>query len=261
MKKPSAFSEISARYDAEFSLAPQTVRIRSRIESLMTRFFATGTRILELGCGTGIDAHALLANGCTVIATDPAAGMLSIAKQRCAGHAERVSFVRMQAEHTGCFREQSFDGILSNFGGLNCVEDLHAVFDDAFFVLRDNGVFILCLMNRFSFSEMMAYVHRGQFRAAFRRWKARGVHVSVGSQSVLVWYHSLRTIRKMIRGKFTIMTIVGLNILTPPPAFARWYASHPLLYKTLARVEDLIDALPFAAVFGDHIAIVLERFE
>ena len=261
MRSASAFSDAAGSYDAGFSALPQTMRARARVLALMTEHFPPGSRILELGCGTGIDALALSERGCTVVATDPAAGMLAVARRRCAGHDDAVSFVRMSAEHTGCFREGSFDGILSDFGGLNCVEDLGPVLADAYFVLRDNGVFLLCLMNRFSFSETVAYLQRARFREAFRRWNARGVYVPVGKHSVLVWYHSLRSIRRLIRGTFSISNVVGLNILTPPPAFTRWYDAHPHLSKALGAVEDAVDAVPLISSLGDHVAIVLTRFE
>jgi hypothetical protein len=65
----------------------------------------------------------------------------------------------------------------------------------------------------------------------------------------------------MIRGKFTVQQVVGLNVLTPPPSFERLYARHPRLIGFADAVERRVDSLPVLSTLGDHYVIVLERFE
>ncbi|MBL0176151.1 MAG: methyltransferase domain-containing protein [Ignavibacteria bacterium] len=256
----SPFSDIARGYDAGFSDLAQVRVLRERVQRLMLAHFPRGGSILEIGCGTGIDARFLAGSGRAVLATDPSRGMLAVARERCHG-LENVDFVHMPAEHLACVRDRSMDGILSNFGALNCVERLQPVFNDAYHILRDNGVFIVCLLNRFSIAETVAYLQHGKVRQAFRRWRRGGVSVSVGTQSVLTWYHSLRAIKRMIRGKFIVQHVAGLNILTPPPSFEGLYRRHPKLIALAGAVERRIDTLPVVSTLGDHYVIVLERFE
>lgn len=253
-----SFTDIARTYDSAFSDLPHVQWIRAQVQELMLRFFPRGGRVLDLGCGTGVDADFLVQSGFQVVAADPSAGMLETARGRTSTD---ISFVRMPAEHLACMRDGSCDGILSNFGALNCVERLSPVFNDAYHVLRDNGTFILCLMNRFSITETVAYLQRGKVRSAFRRWRKHGVFVPVGSDPVLVWYHSLRSIRRMIRGKFIVQRVVGLNILTPPPSFERTYHRFPRLTRRLLRLETVINRVPPLSTLGDHFVVVLERFE
>jgi len=255
------FSEIAPDYDATFSDLPHVRSLRARTHALMLQHFPRNGRILELGCGTGIDAAFLAVQGYDVLASDPSTGMLREARRRLQGFAQRPNFLCMPVQHLACLRDQSFDGILSNFGVLNCIDNLAPVLEDAYHVLRDNGTMILTLMNRFSLTETVAYLQHGQMRKAFRRWRRGGVLVSVGKGSVLTWYHSLRSIKKMIRGKFTVQTVTGLNILTPPPAFERIYASHPKLVALADALDRRIESIPVISVLGDHFVIVLERFE
>lgn len=52
--------------------------------------------VLEVGCGTGNHAAALVAHtGCTVVGLDPAAGMLAQAR----AHSERAGWLQARAEH------------------------------------------------------------------------------------------------------------------------------------------------------------------
>jgi len=256
-----AFSEAAPFYDRTFSEKPHVRALRAYVQQLMLKSLPAGGTVLELGCGTGIDAAFLAGNGFRVFASDPAPGMLRTTARRCETMKEEVSLICLPAEHLASIRDRSMDGILSNFGALNCVEDLGPVIEDAYHVLRDNGIFFLVLMNRFSITEILAYLRTGRVRQAFRRWRRNGVHVRVGSKNVLTWYHSLRTIKRLIRKTFSIQEIIGLNILTPPPAFDRFYEKHPGLIAFADRCEKRIDRLPFLSALGDHMIIVLERFE
>ncbi len=57
----------------------------------------SGTRILEVGCGSGVSTVALAEQGCDVIALDVDAGLLRRAEQRCAAHGVAATFVPANA--------------------------------------------------------------------------------------------------------------------------------------------------------------------
>ncbi|MBI5648806.1 MAG: methyltransferase domain-containing protein [Ignavibacteriae bacterium] len=256
----SPFSDIAASYDAEFSALPEVRRLRERVYALAREFFPKRGLILELGCGTGVDARLLAEEGWEVVASDPSSRMLAETRAACED-LPTVYPLRMPAEHLACVRDRGVDGVFSNFGALNCVRHLEPVLRDIYHVLPDNGVAILCLMNRFSITETVAYLRRGRLREAFRRWRWNGVSVPVGHRHVLTWYHSLRSIKRMIRGRFTIVRVVGLNVLTPPPSFTYFHERAPRLMALARRMERRLDTLPIFSVLGDHFVIVLERFE
>lgn len=262
LKKPEEpFSEIASAYDSSFSDKPHVRALRERVQQLMLEAFPHKGRILELGCGTGLDAMALARQGFRVVATDPAHGMLRTASALSKDLDENIAFLQLRAEHMSCIRDHTFDGILSNFGALNCVRDLEHVIGETHRVLNENGVFILNLISKFSIVETLAYLRHGQAGKAFRRWKRGGVSVPVGSGHVLTWYHSFSSLKKMLRGRFTIQKVIGLNILTPTPAFEDAYRRHPRLVKIASTLERGIDSLPVFSTLGDHFVVVLERFE
>jgi ubiquinone/menaquinone biosynthesis C-methylase UbiE len=255
------FSEVASQYDSSFSDKPFVRSLRQRVQDEMLEHYPRNASILELGCGTGIDAVFLAEHGYQVVASDPAMGMLDMTSDRIRTSGQQVSVLQMRAEHLSGIRDASFEGILSNFGALNCVQNLETVLNASHRILRDNGVFILTLINRFSIVETLAYLRHGKTKEAFRRWHRSGVSVPVGTGNILTWYHSLSSIKKMIKGKFTIQKVLGLNILTPTPSFEDAYDRHPRLVRIAGRMERMVDTMPIVSTLGDHYVLVLERFE
>lgn len=255
------FSDVAQKYDEQFSFLPHVVQLRKRIHQLILSYFPAVADVLELGCGTGEDACFMSSHGYHVVASDLSLKMLRVAQQKCAMENQDVFFVQLPAQQLNAIKDRSFDAIFSNFGGLNCIEDISHVLDECYFILRDNGQMIICLMNRNALWETCSYLIRGKFRAAFRRWKQSPVSVSVGGKQILTWYHSFRDIKSCIKNKFTIQKVIGLNVITPPPSSVNIRNRHPALIKILEAIERKVDALPIFSLFGDHYVLILERFE
>ncbi|MEJ0029488.1 MAG: class I SAM-dependent methyltransferase [Bacteroidota bacterium] len=77
-------------------------------------------RMLELNSGTGIDATYFTSKGHSVLATDLSDGMISELKRK------KIETRQLSYENVNQINEQ-FDYIFSNFGGLNCIDDLGKV--------------------------------------------------------------------------------------------------------------------------------------
>jgi demethylmenaquinone methyltransferase/2-methoxy-6-polyprenyl-1,4-benzoquinol methylase len=91
-----------------------------------------GSLVLDLACGTGDLAHALIADGSSAIGVDLSAGMLA------AAHAD-APLVRGDASRLP-FRNARFDGVVCAFALRNFVE-LTGVFSEVARVLRSGGRF------------------------------------------------------------------------------------------------------------------------
>ena len=255
------FSQISGQYDREFSDHLETKRIRERVQQLALKYFAKHSRVLELNCGTGIDAQFLNHHHFSVLASDRSLSMLRVAQHNALSGEHSIQWVLLPIERLDAIKSQSVDAIFSNFGGLNCVENIEEVLDQCYHIVRENGRMILCFINKYSLWEMGAFLFRGKVRQAFRRWSHSQIAVPIGQEHVFVWYHSLGRLKKAMKNKFTILRIIGTNIITPLPASHRFSHRHPTLVKWLSFMERRIDSLPLISSFGDHIIFVLERFE
>ncbi len=254
------FSEIADEYDASFTDLPSVAELRKRIHVLVHRYFPSEGAVLDLACGTGQDALILAQGGLHVTGADHSYGMLARASAKtCPLGESRPQFVQADAASLSMFRDSSFDAILSNFGGLNCVPDLRFTLAECRRVLRPDGTMILCLLGAHSIWESAAFMLRGAWRDARRRRSGTPVPVRVGGQTVETRYHSLRAIRQSARNIFGIVTIAGLNVVAPPPASRSFAARLPRLTTHLFAADRLIQSLPILRALGDHTVVVLKR--
>lgn len=103
-----------------------------------------GERVLDLGCGSGLDAFvAALLVGARggAVGVDLVPEMLEVAARGASGwEGGNVEFVPADVERLP-FEDESFDVVLSN-GVLNLVPDKDAAFREARRVLRPSGAFV-----------------------------------------------------------------------------------------------------------------------
>jgi ubiquinone/menaquinone biosynthesis C-methylase UbiE len=254
-----AFSRVALQYDLEFSSLPEVVDLRSRVYRIARREFPEQGRILDIACGTGEDLLILARHGYSVVGSDASPGMLQVAAAKCLAHGVDVPVVCTRAEQIGTFRPNSFGAILSNFGGLNCIEDLTPVLAQCYSLLQPGGVMLLCMINRTCFWEFAGHLAKGQPGRAMRRWSHSGVYVPVGGSNVLTWYHTVSRIRAMAGRRFRVTGITGLNIITPPPSWQGFRKRHPRLLAFLRALESRVQGIfPFSRL-GDHLVLVLRR--
>ena len=124
-----AFSRQSAGYDA-YEDSNQILKwMRNRVRRHVLKFLKPGSRILELNAGTGTDAVFFAQYGCHVHATDISDGMIQRLREKVdRSHLrDKISIQQLSFTDLQSLIPQKFDHVFSNFGGLNCIEDLRHV--------------------------------------------------------------------------------------------------------------------------------------
>src|SRR5262249_21605577 len=170
--KLNPFDALAPVYDNLFTNSQIGRAQRQAVWSSLQEIFKPGDRILEINCGTGVDAVLLARMGIRVLALDSSAGMVSTTQRRIEREAvDKLVSTRQlaieelaQVKSLGCF-----DGVLSNFGGLNCVSDLRQFGRNLASILRPGGRAVLCVMGRWCLWEMSYYLTRFRLEKAFRR--------------------------------------------------------------------------------------------
>ncbi len=76
------FDAIAEQYDRTFSSSMIGQLQRAAVWREFRKSFRAGDRILDIGCGTGVDASFLAEHGIDVIACDKSSQMLRVAAQR-----------------------------------------------------------------------------------------------------------------------------------------------------------------------------------
>ncbi len=167
------FDAIAEEYDAHFTNSLIGRAQRASVWLEMDRLFRPGQRVLDINCGTGVDARRLCSHGIQVMACDASPEM--IASGAAAARIHLPVEVALTSEpwplsrSANSNKEGFYDGVLSNFAGLNCVADLRCVARDLARLVRPGGKVILCLFGRFCLWEMLWYILHGKFKKAFRR--------------------------------------------------------------------------------------------
>lgn len=261
------FDAVAGRYDEETERNPVVVWARKESQRLLLARFTAGSLLLELGCGTGVEAISLAGSGLRLVATDPSAAMLGQAADRVrrAGLAGRVELRRLRASDAATllaeFGPAGFDGAYSGFGPLNCEPELERTAAALHALIRPGGRLIVSLINRFHPFESAWYAAHGDWRRASRRWggHAEGTVSPALPQRVPTRYYTPRAFAHRMAPFFRPVDCRALLLLLPPPYLAHLVTRHPQLATRTARVERRIAAWPVLRGLGDHFIMELER--
>jgi ubiquinone/menaquinone biosynthesis C-methylase UbiE len=241
----TAFDQLAAQYDQLWTRSTVGHLQREAVWRHIGNLFKPGQAVLDLGCGTGEDALRLMEAGLRVRAIDASREMVSIARDR------GVDAITLSIENCGLLDEQ-FDAVLSNFGALNCVEDLASLRQPLARLVRPDGYLAICIIGRFCLWETAwALLHRKPAKA-FRRWRA-SVMSSLG---IRVFYPSKRGLETTLRPQFRLVSWSGIGLSVPPSYVTG--LSNSLLQK-LAAFDRHAARWPILRGLCDHRLFVFAR--
>jgi len=227
------------------------------------RTFSPGQRILEINCGTGFDALHLASRGIQVLACDSAHAMIQVARHRLDASPFRraVDLRCLATEHLGVLEaEGPYDGIFSNFAGLNCLHDLNSVALDMSRLVRPGGKVVLCLFGRICVWEIFFYTLRGDFRRAFRRFRREGtIAVLIPGSEIVVHYPSVRELARMFSPYFRLERWRGVGITVPPSYLESLAVSFPRLFRVAAKIDECFGQCTGFKALADHVVLTFER--
>ena len=265
MTASEAFNEIAGAYDAGFTDSAVGSAQRKSVWKEIDRTFTPGQHVLEINCGTGVDALHLAARGVHVTACDSASQMIAVARQRAefASVPATVDFRVLANERIGTLRNEGpFDGILSNFSGLNCTPDLSFLAYALGRLARERSRMVLCLFGRFCLWETLWCLSRGDFPKAVRRFRHSGRPAALSSRSeTTVWYHSLRHLKKVFSPYFRLTGWKGVGVAVPPSYLEFLASKYPGLFRFAAPIDPWLGACPGLRVMADHMLLTFERTE
>ncbi len=251
-----AFSAQAPVFDALETENTIVQWMRQRVYDVADRYFTTGDTVLELNAGTGIDAERFASRGIRITPTDAAPGMVEQLRSKMRPY--DIEPIHCSYTDLRSLGDRTFDHAFSNFGGLNCTDQLDVVLHDLAAFLPPDGTVVMSIMPPYSLWEFAA-VFRGHGRRAFRRLRRGGAPSNVEGVSFTSTYYSVAAIERMARPYFTLEHAEPLGLLTPPPHHGAWSARWPTMAAWSMRVDSALRHLRPAASLADHAIVVLRR--
>ena len=254
------FDAVALDYDAVFTHSATGRLLRERGWTLITKTLDgnIGLHALELNCGTGEDAVWLAGSGWKVFATDISPAMIAATRKKAdaAGLGHNITTAVRAIEDP--LPAASFDLILSNFGGLNCLapEALRRLNDALLPLLTADGRFIAVVMSRFCSWETLFFLWKRKPREAFRRLLRGPVAAALSPDMVVpTWYYSPAQFRQLFPG-FRVQMLQPVGFWLPPSYLNAFFEKHPRFLRILNWLERYCTA-GWLAPSGDHFYICL----
>lgn len=254
-----AYNRNADKYDDFIENNPNLMRMRNKVYAHVTSLLPTGSRILDLACGTGTDAFWFAQNGYTVHGIDISDGMLerASAKAKHLGLQTRATFEHLSYTALGTLANDQFNCTFSNFGGLNCVSDLRLVADQVRPLLQSNAYVIWALMPPFCLWES-AMLLRGRVRLATRRYSGKST-VHKEGLNYPVYYYTPKDVANAWGTDFELVSVRALSVITPPATNKEFAVKRPGLFQLLSKLDDAVEARYPFKYWGDFTIVTLRR--
>lgn len=256
-----AFDSLAEPYDEIFTNSLIGRAQREAVWHEVARTFQSGQHILELNCGTGEDALFLSRLGISVFACDASQQMITVARRRRSleAPASHVRFSVLPTEEIAIARPFGvFDGVFSNFSGLNCVLDIADVARQLSTLIRPGGSALLCFSSRFCLWESLWFLGQGNIGKSVRRWTGHST-VNLGTASVRVNYLTAKRLRRLFAPYFLLRRWTGIGITVPPSYVESLAIRHPGVLNKLRAVDRVVCNWNVFRSIGDHLLLSFER--
>ena len=257
-----AFDSVAADYDGPRGNNALIQDMRTEMWHWLDATFAPGSRLIDLGCGTGLDAIRMARLGHHVTATDWSPQMVQRTRDRAESEhlTDRVRARVVGAHELQCLEgEGTFDGAYSNLGPLNCVPDLTDVSRECSRLLKPGGALVFSVIGRICPWEIAHYLRLRRWARAKLRF-ARGV-VPVGMNNHTIWtrYYGPREFYRSFESDFTLEHFRGLCVFAPPPYLTWVREKHERWHERLWRLDRRVSGWPMIRGMGDHFLIVMRK--
>jgi len=264
MNSQQAFDTLAPVYDDSFTDTPIGRFLRQQIHRRLDFHFHAGDHVLELGCGTGEDALYLAGRGVHVTATDVSEGMLEVARAKTAGNAlVQVDWLDLKSlaisdQHSALSKK--FDGVFSNFGPMNCLEDWRPLAAWLGERVKPGGVVALGVMSPLCLLEIGWHGLHLDFKTATRRLR-QGTTFQGDAESapVNVHYPTIGRITRDFAPWFRRVHVQGVGLFLPPSDVFGVIEKRPRMLQLLTAMEARFAKYGTIAMFADHYWIEFRR--
>jgi SAM-dependent methyltransferase len=257
-----AFDSVAADYDGPRGNNALIQEMRAEMWRWLDATFARDSRLIDIGCGTGLDAVRMARLGYRVTATDWSPRMVQRTRDRAARQQlePRVQAIAAGAQELGSLAGDAiYDGAYSNLGPLNCAPDLRQVSRDCARLLKPGGALVFSVIGRICPWEIAHYLRRGQWARVRLRFARGFVPVSMNRHTIWTHYYRPREFYRAFQREFRLSHFRGLCLLAPPPYLSLLRARHARWHDRLWGLDRRVAGWPLLRGMGDHFLMVMRK--
>lgn len=257
-----AFDSVAPDYDGPRGNNVLIQDMREEMWRWLDASFSPGSRLIDIGCGTGLDAVRMARLGHHVTATDWSPEMARRTSDRATHEhlADRVRVIAVGAHELGRLAPQGgFDGAYSNLGPLNCVPALEDVSRECGRLLRTGGTLVFTVIGRVCPWEIAHYLRRREWARVKVRFARGSVPVSMNKHTIWTRYYAPREFYRAFARHFSLVHYRGLCVFAPPPYLTSIREKHPGWYDRLWHLDRRASGWPLLRGMGDHFLMVMRK--
>ena len=257
-----AFDSVAVDYDGPLGNNALIQRIRVRTMDAVQKNIPPASHLLDLGCGTGLDAASLASTGYRITAIDWSAEMVKRTKNRVfrAGLQDKVEAKHLGFHQLEEFRSELFDGVYSDLGALNCAANIDEAAASICRILKPQGKLIASVIGRVCPWEWILYSSKGQWQRARLRFMYDLTPVPLNGRRVWTRYFAPSDFESIFaKVGFRLSSLHALGLFLPPPYMIRFSERHPRLIEFLQKLDDSMGRWPGFRQWGDHFLIVMQK--
>lgn len=257
-----AFDSVASDYDGDRGNNALIQDMRSEMWRWLDASFPHAGRLIDLGCGTGLDAVRMARLGHHVTATDWSPKMVARTRERAKHEALSANVdARVVGGHElqNLPESGAYDGAYSNLGPLNCVPDLTHLSRECARLLKPGGSLVFTVIGRFCPWEILHYARQRRWPRVKVRFSRGTVPVGMNNHTIWTRYFTPREFYRDFQAQFRLDHIRGLCIFAPPPYLASFRTSHPRWHDLLWRLDRRLAGWPLLRSMGDHFLIVMKK--
>jgi hypothetical protein len=170
---------------------------------------------------------------------------------------DRVNIIHCSYHDLQKAGAKKYDHIISNFGGLNCTDQLEEVLLQFGPLLKKDGKVTLMIMPKISQWELIMAL-KGKFKTAFRRFRKHTL-AHVAGQHFFCYYYSPGMIKKTLKHDFETLSLKGVCITVPPEYYINFVERYPKTFSILKKIDKAIGTVFPFTYCCDHFLITLQK--
>ena len=259
----NSFDPVAGIYDDTFSKTQIGKAQRDMVWKYLDKKKFVNKNILEINCGTGEDAIFLSKNN-NLTATDASEEMLKITNEKIKLNEIGTRCKTLLWDLNDPFpgdRDEKYDLIFSNFGGLNCLssETLKKLSAELFTLLRSGGKLIFVVMGRKCLWESFYFLYKGKFKSVFRRRKSGVVKAPLNDKIFVdTYYHSPREFMRFFDENFKLNKTSPVGFFIPPSYLDPFFTNKKRMLNLFTRLDQMVFKVEILSNYADHYLIELE---